>query len=740
MAKNKKSDQSSEPDEQKALEQRVDAMMDPANPRSNPTPAGAPDQSPPEIDIFNDPKTAPQVSPELLKQIGVKNKPSAEPEKPSEPKPHQPQLAKYRPAASITPAPVPKPAPEKPAETAAEPQLENSEKPVTETPGPTTESEPPAGPESTDLDSPETDKAVDDIAVKESDEVLAAEDVIQHRTADEPPAKSGGWRNRLAKLPRRKGFWIVILAVVVVLAALPAPRYRALGLVIKKPVTVTVLDSTTHTPVSNAEISLRGKQAKTNGSGVATLKVPVGSGRLDISKQYYKPYNQSYFVALSGDHTSQVKLTATGRQVPIVVVNKISGQTVANAEIKVLNTTAKTDNKGKAQLVLPAGKSSEKAVVTAAGFIAVNSKVKITASAVPENTFQLTPTGKVYFLSNLSGHIDVVKTNLDGSERQTVLAGTGREDAQTTSLLASRDWRFLVLEARRETAQAILYIIDTKTDKVSKLDSDTANFQLIGWYGHNFVYDKVSTTMDRWQPGREQLKSYDADKDDLHQLDQNQAEGNGSSYAYQSFENFYLLDNLVAYSTHWYTFDSGGTGYDLGNKTGSIRGITPTGQNKKDYQTFDAKGVSSIQAVLYEPQAVYYSVYNYLDNKSTSYKLENGKVAPANLDPGVFNKPYPTYLVSPDGKQTFWSELLDGKNALFVGDTNANNKKQVASLNNYAPYGWFTNSYLLVTKNSSELYIIPTGGLPTGKQPLKITDYYKPAPTFTGYGYGYGGL
>jgi hypothetical protein len=82
--------------------------------------------------------------------------------------------------------------------------------------------------------------------------------------------------------------------------------------------------------------------------------------------------------------------------------------------------------------------------------------------------------------------------------------------------------------------------------------------------------------------------------------------------------------------------------------------------------------------------------------------------------------------------------LRDGKNALFIGDTNAGNKKQIASLSEYSPYGWYSDSYVLVSKTSSQLYIMsPTN---PNEPPLKITDYYKPAQTFQGYGYGYGGL
>jgi hypothetical protein len=93
-------------------------------------------------------------------------------------------------------------------------------------------------------------------------------------------------------------------------------------------------------------------------------------------------------------------------------------------------------------------------------------------------------------------------------------------------------------------------------------------------------------------------------------------------------------------------------------------------------------------------------------------------------------------LLSPSSNQTFWTDQRDGKNTLFVGDNDAKNQKTIASLSGYNIYGWFTDNYLLVSKNSSELYVMPVAG----GTPLKITDYYKPAINYQGYGGGYGGL
>jgi hypothetical protein len=61
----------------------------------------------------------------------------------------------------------------------------------------------------------------------------------------------------------------------------------------------------------------------------------------------------------------------------------------------------------------------------------------------------------------------------------------------------------------------------------------------------------------------------------------------------------------------------------------------------------------------------------------------------------------------------------------------------IASSSDFTPYGWFTDGYILVSKDSSELYIQTAE---KGAKPLKITDYHKPDTEFEGYGYGYGGL
>lgn len=670
------------------LENRVDEMMDTRRSiRPKPIPAPTPESTPastpaavvapPPIDIFQDALTAPEVSPELLEQIGVAVPDSA----PAPPSNSEPAIA-------VTPA--------------------------------------------TDVafDDFGIDEAVDDIVASESDALLAAEDASGVVTLT-PAVVSSSFTSS----HRKRWLWLSLVVVLLIAVFVwPFTRYRVLGLVLQQPVIITVTDSTTKTPVSSAQVSLAGVTVTTDGHGRASFRAGVGQHQAVITKQYYTTASRLVMIGLRSTKAPAIHLVATGRQVPITITNKITGQPLAGAEIKVLNTSAKTDGHGRAIIVLPTTASRDSGTVALPGYNEVSVSVAVTGVVVPGNSFALTPSGSVYFLSNEHGTIDVVKANLDGSNRKTVLAGTGKEDPNNTQLLASRDWRYLVLKAQRDGPQAALYLIDGVTDKTSEFDSGNANFNLIGWYGHGFVYDVTKNNVATSQNGHELVKSYDAERDQLNQLDQTQASGDTTNYAYQGFYNFILLDNLVVYTTQWY---QNGT-VDLSAKTDTIRGITPSGQGKKDYQSFAAVGTGYLQASLQSPSSIDYARYDYNDTKTTYYRFEHQSVASAtDIDQTTFSKPYPTYLVSPSGDQTLWSELRDGKSTVFTGDADAKQPKPVGGLSGYAAYGWYSDSYALVNKDNSELFVVATSG---AQPPLKITDYYKSAQKLVGYGYGYGGL
>ncbi|HET9411894.1 MAG TPA: carboxypeptidase-like regulatory domain-containing protein [Candidatus Saccharimonadales bacterium] len=544
------------------------------------------------------------------------------------------------------------------------------------------------------------------------------------------------WRDFLktkkGKITLGAGALIVLVSV---LLLIPFTRYGILGSFIRKDLSVTVIDSKTGKPVSDAEVSLPGVTGYTDDQGKATLRnVAVGNYQLAIKKKYFKSVEQAITVPiLSNADAGQVKIEATGRQVPVTVKNKISGEPLQKVAIKVADTSAITDNAGEATLVVPAESATVKATFTADGFNAQEAEVTVIEQKDSKNDFALTPSGTLYFLSKRTGKINVMKANLDGSDAQVVVAGTGKEEEGGTILLASRDWKFLLLKARRDSEKPKLYLINTSNNQTSVVDEGNADFSLVGWHNHSFVYKVDRLGLKPWQPKATALKTFDADTNKLAVIDETQAEGTGSfDYRREEFSNIYIIDSkgVIVFVKSW-------SGY-ANNKPMSIVSLQPSGAGKKVLKAFDANHFIN-NAVPYKADEIYFAVYNSPEGKYHYYEYEDDAITEnTNIKSEDFNQYYPTFLLSPSGQKTFWYEPRDGKNTLLVGDAKGGNGKELASLSEFTPYGWYTDNYLLASQKGSELYIIPAQATDTQKS-LKVTDYHKPSIVFRGYGGGYGG-
>lgn len=593
------------------------------------------------------------------------------------------------------------------------------------------------------VEDPKVEEAVNDIMKADADTVLKAQDEAAKKATATRPSPMERFKNAWTAWwgsPRHR--WGVIGGVIVVLAAVgavPYTRYNVAGLVMSATATVKVVDSKTGAPVSGATVHFAGQTAETDVNGLATLHVHTGSKTLQVSKQYYRSSTARELVAFSGNQF-KASLVALGHQVKVKVVNKITGQPVANAAVSVQGANTKTGTDGTVMVVIPSGATTQSATVSLSGYNTAQVTIFATGDQA-KNTFSVVPAGKLYFLSNLSGKIDVVKANLDGSDRKVVVAGTGNEDRYSTSLLASRDWNYLALLSKRSADTPSITLIDaTNGDKLTTIDQGDASFTLVGWSGDRFVYQVARNSVQLWQPNKYALKSFDATTGQTLLLDQTQASGaSQNDYLGQSFGQVYIVGDQLVYSKGW------NAGYSqwpqLPSKQAEVDTIGADGSGHKVVKTFTlAAGTQTsylnLDTRLYEPGNLYIAFND--GTGAAFYEYEDGKVSSASdmTSDKFYSDSYPTYLFSPSGGQTFWAEPRDGKNTLFVGNQNADGQKQVASLSDYNAYGWFTDGYLLVSKNSSELYIMPTAG----GTPFKITDYYKPSLTYNGYGGGYGGL
>ena len=588
---------------------------------------------------------------------------------------------------------------------------------------------------------PEEDAVtIDDVAPDASDDSTPAEPQAKQseppqrwpRPTEAPAAKQSAFK--------RFGHWVathkklsiplVVMLLLGVLAAIPATRYALAGTVLKQDFTLKVVDADTKKPVSSAKVSLGGKNVTTDAKGVATFNVAVGSKTATVSKKYFKDSELAVTVPiLKQKDVPTIALKATGRQVPLVVINKITQRPLANVMIKSGEAEAKTDKAGKAVLVIPAGQQALDVTFSADGYNELRQSLKVTG----ENTAALVPEGKLFFLSNQSGTLDVVSTNLDGSSRQVIVTGTGKEDRNNTLLYPSRDSKYLALIARRDSEKPKVYLIDTAKSQLVTMDEGDAGFQAIGWSGHRFVYKVERNSKKYWEAGKFALKSFDAPSKKLATLDETKGEGTQNDYKNESMDWVTIVDDEVVFVKNW----SGGWTSGYAGKQNAVYSVQPDGKAKrtvKAYEVTEGGNYASLEIRTYTSRSMY--ILRNVSDKGVVEEYKNGQVKPVSMSRDDFyNRPALAYHPSIDGSRTFWHDDRDGSKVLFVGNENGEDKKEIASLDGeYAAYGWFNDQYLLVSYKSKTLYILPVGGVKSAAQLVKVTDYY-PVPTYGGHGY-----
>src|SRR5207247_1662575 len=148
----------------------------------------------------------------------------------------------------------------------------------------------------------------------------------------------------------------------------------------------------------------------------------------------------------------------------------------------------------------------------------------------------------------------------------------------------------------------------------------------------------------------------------------------------------------VFYIINWTASSGGSAGSQLASKQATFNSIKPDGSAKKAIKSFGlATGTTALDVTLEErvenPGAIDLKFSD--GTKDNFYVYANGQVkdeANVTVD-SFYSANYPTYLQSPSGDQTFWSDTRDGKNTLFTGDQNGQAAKQIATLSDYKTFG-----------------------------------------------------
>lgn len=563
-------------------------------------------------------------------------------------------------------------------------------------------------------------------------------------------------KKRFAKLRElwstRRGKAIIIGAVLLLIAALllvvPALRDQTLAQVIKKDIEVAVIDSRTKTPVSGAFVGFGDVTGETNADGIATLEVPSNEQDIIVNKAHYAGVKLAYRVPFFTAPTQQsMTLEATGKVVSLNVSHSITATPLAGVVVSSGDIRSETDDKGMATIVLPYQDEPQTLELASEGYVD-SSESYSTTDDKANLALSLTPVGQIQYLSKATGVINVMQANLDGSNARVLVKGSGAENDNSTALLSSRAWRYSALLVSTGSDKQELYLVDATNGQKTLIDKgDKASFDIKGWSNKKFVYVINRGNREYWQDKQQALKVFDAETKKLQTVRESQGNYSDASgyYSNERFNGVYIIHDEIVLVVSW-DFGSkyGGQYYGNGNRQAEVVSINPSSLAQNSVKKIDVNPNIFISSKLYEPQGVYLQkVTNWEQDKAVYYEYENGE---ANEVKGItdsqFNKPYPTYLISPSGEKSFWYEARNGKNTLFIGNKEGAEAKEIAQLSDYKPYAWFgaDDEYVLVTKDDSELYIADPNKLADKSyQPLQVTTIHKPDYRYSGYGYGYGG-
>lgn len=519
-------------------------------------------------------------------------------------------------------------------------------------------------------------------------------------------------------IAKRKQLVVGLVVVLGVCILVPSVRNTLLGLVVKRSLSIVVVDQSGGFRVSEADVMIDGKSYTTDQTG-ALLTDPLRPGKhtVVISKAFYDTYKTSYSTPVfSLSKELSVRLNARGAPVKVTVKNRISGRAIADVLIATKSgAKARTGADGTAQLILPNGTSKDTAILS--GRMIKQYEVEVHAAFDDHtNVFMAVPAGRIYYLK-AGAMPDVISANLDGSDPQVVLASTGQEDVANTELIASPQWRYLLLKSH-QVGETKLIVIDTK-DNSTRIIDQGLNYHVTGWIGDTLIYRSEPYGATAWQNKRMALKAYHADNGQQIVLDETKAEGGSVlDFAAQNFKHVFIADGKVLYTQHWTSSYYYGSRFT--DKFMTLMSVDPSGGEPTRLAHWQAGYNAYIDARPNEAQELYLHIE--LTGVQHSYwRYYDGRVEQQDSIADVYlHGDRAKYFLSPNTKNMYWAKPGASVLSHYVSDNRGKNAKVINGMAYTTPIGWYTDDYILSTLDSG-LYIAGRDGAIKGRAPLKIT-------------------
>lgn len=336
------------------------------------------------------------------------------------------------------------------------------------------------------------------------------------------PKPKRTFKQKLGALLRSRKFWLLfIVGVIVIGLALwfvqPTRWWLVNAFGGRNTLTITTIapgeGKAKVSQLGNVAVTVDGKSYKTDAQGKLTVpNVPYGKVSVTAKKAGYQ--DVSYGVTLDQDPflhkfggqdtdeaARKVVLSpkATGIPVAFKVIDAFSGKPVNVGEFQIGDIVAKPDDQGLVSVKIPGTDDARVTVTATFGGKYVDQKfdVALDDTATPNvktmPEIKVVPGGKHYFVSKRDGKLTVYSSNLDGSDVQPIVAGSGQE-TDSIAFAVSPDGKYGVLSSSRDgarnTKQDLLqriYVVDLATKQITKVD-EGVRVTFADWSGSTLVY------------------------------------------------------------------------------------------------------------------------------------------------------------------------------------------------------------------------------------------------------------
>lgn len=373
------------------------------------------------------------------------------------------------------------------------------------------------------FDDESTDKAVKEIISQESDELIQAKDGTSQASQANKQGllrrfRSGfvaWWRNPL----KRRLTLLVLIVAIAVAGIVPSSRYAVLNTFgVRSSTSLIIVDNSSNQPLRNVHVSIGDKTTATNEDGYAELhEVKLGRHDIQIERRAFASRTIGVTLGWGSNPLGDYWLHPTGAQYTFMIKDFLSGAPINKAEVISDDVSAFADEDGLARLTLDIDNDVSELQLEIAAEGYRRETVKLDAAATEQQSVQMVPALKHFFVSERKGGFDVYAADADGQNEAVVLQATGSEREDITMLPHPTKNRVAIISTRDSVRNddgfllSTLTVVDVDDEKVVTV-AESERLQLVDWYGDRIVFVRIAAGASGTNPARHRLISYDYDR------------------------------------------------------------------------------------------------------------------------------------------------------------------------------------------------------------------------------------